>query len=111
MTVPRRILILGSAQEEFRDIKSCVKKEFGEFAWNAVNAEYKTAFQLIKNNPEIGSCIDELKALGITNIRCTLVRQTRIVYEFDENMVLIHMFIHTRRDFRAHLFKRLLNQG
>lgn len=108
--MPRRIVILDSAKVEFKDIKKHVKKEFGDPVWNAVNAEYKNAFALIKNNPEIGSYIDELKELGITNVRYALVRQTRVVYEFDESVVLIHMLIHTRRDFRTHLFKRLFNQ-
>lgn len=108
--MPRRLLILRSAQREFRDVREYVKKEFGDLTCNAVNAEYKKAFRLIERHPKIGSCIDELKDLGITNVRCTLVRQTRIVYEFDEHMALIHMFVHTRRNFRAHLFKRLLDQ-
>lgn len=108
--MPRRIVILDSAKVEFRDIKKHVKKEFGDTVWNAVNAEYKNSFTLIKNNPEIGSHIDELKELGIANVRYALVRQTRVAYEFDESSVLIHMLIHTRRDFRTHLFKRLFNQ-
>lgn len=107
--MPRRIVILDSAKEEFRDIKKYVLKEFGDSVWNDVNAEYRESFEAIRVSPEIGSHIDELKELGIANVRCTLIRQTRVVYEFDENMVLIHMFIHTRRDFRTHLFKRLIN--
>ncbi|NML27861.1 type II toxin-antitoxin system RelE/ParE family toxin [Zoogloea dura] len=108
--MPRRIVILDSAKEEFRDIKKHVLKEFGDSVWNDVSAEYRESFKAIRISPEIGSHIDELKELGIANVRCTLVRQTRVVYEFDEHMVLIHMFIHTRRDFRTHLFKRLINQ-
>jgi toxin ParE1/3/4 len=108
--VPRRIVILDSAKVEFKDFKKHVKKEFGDDVWNAVYAEYKNSFNLIKNNPEIGSQIDELKELGIANVKYALVRQTRVVYEFDESLVLIHMLIHTRRDFRTHLFKRLFNQ-
>ncbi len=108
--MPRRIVILDSAKEELRDIKKHVLKEFGDSVWNDVNAEYKETFKAIGISPEIGSYIDELKEIGIANVRCTLVRQTRVVYEFDEHMVLIHMFIHTRRDFRTHLFKRLINQ-
>jgi len=108
--VPRRVVILDSAKVEFKDIQKHVKTEFGGPVWNAVNAEYKNSFKLIKNNPEIGSYIEELKELGIANVRYTLVRQTRVVYEFDESLVLIHMLIHTRRDFRTHLFKRLFNQ-
>lgn len=106
----RRILLLDSAKEELRDIKKHVLKEFGDSVWNDVNAEYKESFKAIRISPEMGSHIDELKEIGIANVRCTLVRQTRVVYEFDEHMVLIHMFIHTRRDFRTHLFKRLVGR-
>lgn len=105
-----KIVILDSAKEEFKDIKSYVKKEFGDSVWNTVNAEYKAAIQRIKETPRLGSTLDELKDLGITNVRSTLVRQTKIVYEFDETQILLHMFIHTKRDFRTHLFKRLLGQ-
>ncbi|MFM2087810.1 MAG: hypothetical protein RLZZ237_2679 [Pseudomonadota bacterium] len=106
----RRIVILDSAKEEFRDIKAYVKRQFGDTIWSTVNAEYKHSFQLIKANPKIGHVIDGLRELGTSNIRYTLVRQTRIVYEFDDSLVLIHMFISTKRDFRTHLFKRLLQQ-
>lgn len=106
----RRIVILDSAKEEFKDIKKYVQRKFGDYVWNTVNAEYKEAFKLIKANPKIGSYVDELKELGITNVKYALVRQTRIVYEFDENLVIVHMFIGTRRDFRTHLLKRLFSQ-
>ncbi len=104
----RRIVILDSAKEEFRNIRKYVRKEFGESVWNEINAEYKSSFRLIKKDPQIGSCIDELKEIGIVDIRCVLVRQTRVIYEFDEALVLVHMFIATRRDFRTHLLERLL---
>ncbi len=108
--MPRRTVILDSAKEELRDIKRYVRKEFGESVWNAVNAEYKNSFRLIREDPQIGSYIDELKEIGIVNIRCVLVRQTRVIYEFDETLVLVHMFIATRRDFRTHLLRRLFAQ-
>lgn len=110
MIVASKTIILDSAKEEFKEIKRYVKKEFGDSVWSIVNAEYKEAIQRIKNNPQISSTIDELKDLGITNVRYTFVRQTRIVYEFDDDLVFFHMFIHTKRDFRAHLFKRLISQ-
>lgn len=108
--MPRRIVILDSAKEEFKDIKKYVKREFGDSVWNAVNAEYKRSFKLIKENPQVGSYVDELKELGITNVKYALVRQTRIVYEFDDDLIIVHMFIGTKRDFRTHLLKRLLSQ-
>jgi plasmid stabilization system protein ParE len=108
--VSRRIVILDGAKEEFRDVRKYVNRKFGDSVWNTVNAEYKDAFKLIKENPQIGSCVDELKEIGITNVKYALVRQTRVVYEFDDNLIIVHIFIGTRRDFRAHLLKRLFSQ-
>lgn len=110
MTISRRIFILDSAKSEFKDIKAYVNNKFGVPVWNSVNAEYKKAIQQIKENPHLGSYIDELKDLGMANIKYILVRQTRVVYEFDDDLVLVHMFIDTKRDFREHLLKRLLAQ-
>lgn len=107
MIVSRRIVILDSAKEELREIRKYVRKEFGGSVWNEVNAQYRNSFRLIKEDPQIGSCIDELKEIGIVDVRYVLVRQTRVVYQFDEALVLVHMFIATRRDFRTHLLKRL----
>ncbi|MFQ6403933.1 type II toxin-antitoxin system RelE/ParE family toxin [Methylophilus sp. 'Pure River'] len=106
----RNLVILDSAKEEFKEIKTYVKRQFGETVWNQVNDEYKAAFKLIKSNPQSGSPIEELKTLGINHVQYRLVKQTRIVYEFDDNLILIHMFISTKRDFTNHLMKRLFNQ-
>jgi hypothetical protein len=35
-------------------------------------------------------------------------RQARLVYEFDSQQLIVHMFVHTKRDFKTHLEKRLL---
>lgn len=107
----RRVFVLDSAKEEFAALKRRVKGEFGETTWNTINAEYKAAFRRIEDGPEAGNPIDLLQDLGMNQIRYVLVRQTRIVYAYDEHQVLVHMFIHTRRDFRTHLLKRLLAPG
>jgi len=52
--------------------------------------------------------MDELGTLGYDNFRKTFVRQTRIIYEFDSQKLIVHMFIHAKRDFKAPLEKRLL---
>lgn len=106
----RKTFILDSAREEFRDIGKYVRQAFGDPVWNTVKAEYKEAIRQIGEHPRLGSPIDELKELGMTNIRYLLVRQTKVIYEFDDQRVLIHMFISTKRDFRTHLFKRLVSQ-
>lgn len=75
----RKIVVLDSAKDDFKDIKAYITREFGDSIWNAVSAEFKRAIQRIKENPQVGNPISELKELGITNVRYVLVRQTRVV--------------------------------
>jgi toxin ParE1/3/4 len=74
--VSRKIVVLDSAKEEFRELKAYVKRNFGDSVWNTVNAEFKAAIRSIQQNPYTGSDIDELKELGFTNFKFALVRQT-----------------------------------
>lgn len=103
-----RIIILDVAKPDFRQIRAYVKAQFGEEVWGEVNLEFKAVIKNIGLNPQAGRGIDELADLGEDRFRFRLVRQTKIVYEYDESNVLIHMFIHSRQDFRAYLMRRLL---
>ncbi|QAU35113.1 type II toxin-antitoxin system RelE/ParE family toxin [Janthinobacterium sp. 17J80-10] len=105
----RKVLILDVAKPDFREIRTYVQSQFGETVWNDVNEEFKTAINDIGLHPAAGKEIEELKELGQENFRIRRVRQTRIIYEYDDKEVLVHMFIHARRDFRTHLMKRLFN--
>jgi toxin ParE1/3/4 len=105
----RKVVILNVAKPDFREIKTYVVAQFGMAVWNEVFEEFKITIDNIGLYPEAGKEIEELEELVQENFRIRLVRQTRIVYEYDHNEVLIHMFIHTLRDFRTHLLKRLFN--
>ncbi len=104
----REVRILQGAKTDFREIKAYVQKHFGEAVWLEVNQELKEAIGHIAANPMLGTRLEELGFLGYDHFRKTLVRQTRVIYEFDEQQVVVHMFIHTRRDFKTHLEQRLL---
>lgn len=103
----RKVIILNAAKSDFRDIKAYVKSQFGDAVWNEVNAEFKA--NNIATRPESGKELEELKELGQDGFRTRLVRQIKIVYEYDDKEVLFHMFIHAKRDFRAHLMRRLFS--
>lgn len=107
----RRAVIVQGAKADFLDIKYYVKKEFGDLVWTEVNQEFKDTLRQIAINPLLGSTIDELELLGFENFRKTLVRQTRVIYEYNPELVVVHLFIHTRRDFKTHLERRLLTAG
>lgn len=105
----RNAVVLHGAKADFREIKNYVKKSFGDSVWAEVNQEFKDAVRRITANPLLGMPIEELGLLGFENFRKTLVRQTRVVYEFNSHQVIVHMFVHTKRDFKTHLEKRLLS--
>jgi len=104
----RNAVILDGAKADFREIKKYVKKQFGDLVWAEVNQEFKDTIKRITHNPALGTHLEELAGLGYDNFRKTFVRQTRVVYEFDSQQVIVHMFIHTRKDFKTHLATRLL---
>jgi toxin ParE1/3/4 len=105
----RSVVILDGAKADFREIKKNVRKQFGESVWAEVTQEFKNTVNRIGYNPLLGTHIDELGSFGYDHYRKTLVRQTRVVYEFDHQNVIVHLFIHTKRDFRTHIEKRLLS--
>ncbi len=105
----RQVVILDVAKPDFREIRTYVQSQFGEAVWSDVNQEFKTTINDLGLHPAAGKELEELKELGQENFRMRLVRQTRIIYEYDDKKVLVHMFIHTKRDFRTHLMKRLFN--
>lgn len=105
----RKVIILDVAKPDFKEIKNYVKNQFGETVWNEVNQEFKATISNIGLSPEAGKVIEDLNDLGEGNVRLRLVRQTRIVYEYDDKQVLVHMFVHTKRDFRTHLIKRMFS--
>ena len=104
----RTAVILDGAKTDFREIKRHVKKRFGDLVWSEVNQELKEALRQVTKNPLLGTLIDELAGLGFDHFRKILVRQTHVVYEFESQQLIVHMFLHTRRDFRTHLVNRLL---
>ncbi|KNH00577.1 hypothetical protein BRCH_01176 [Candidatus Burkholderia brachyanthoides] len=105
----QKVIILNVTKPDFREIKSYVKQFFGDNVLNEVNQEFKGTVSNIGINSEAGKEIEELKEIGLNNFRTRLVRQTRIVYEFNDKEVLVHMFIYTKRDFRTQLMKRILS--
>lgn len=104
----RNAVILDGAKVDFREIKKYVRQQFGDLVWAEVNQEFKDTIKHIAANPLLGTRIEELGALGYDNYRKIFVRQSRVVYELDSQQLIVHMFIHTKRDFKTHLEKRLL---
>jgi plasmid stabilization system protein ParE len=105
----RTAVILDGAKADFRDIKKYVKRQSGDLVWAEVNQEFKSTIQQIATNPLPGTTIDELAGLGFDSFRETCVRQTRLICECNSEQAIVHMFIHTKREFKTHLAHRLLS--
>lgn len=104
----RKAVILEGAQADFKAIKGYVKGKFGKDVWKAANKEFKSTTKRAATHPESGVQLEELAQFGFSNFRKILVRQTWIVYEYDDDFLIVYMFIHTKRDFRTHLINRML---
>lgn len=104
----RHAVILDGAKVDFSEVRKYVRRQFGDLVWAEVNQEFKDTIGQIAVNPMLGTHIEELAGLGFDNFRKTLVRQTRVVYEFDTQRLIVHMFVHTKKDFKTHLADRLL---
>ena len=104
----RKAVVLDGAKADYKAIKGYVKGKFGEEVWMAANKEFKSATKHVAAHPESGVQLEELSQFGFSCFRKTLVRQTWIVYEYDNDFLIFYMFIHMKRDFRAHLMHRML---
>lgn len=104
----RHAVILDGAKADFREIREYVRRQFGDAVWQQVNQEFKDTIKAVTANPMLSTQIEELVALGYDQFRQTLVRQTRVIFEFTSTQVIVHLFVHTKRDFKTHLEKRLL---
>jgi toxin ParE1/3/4 len=102
-------IILDVAKSNFREIKSYVESQLSETVWNELNQEFKATIADIRFYPEVGEVDEALHDLREENFGLRLVRQSRIVYEYDDKQVLVHMFVRTKRDFRTHIIKRILS--
>ncbi|WP_175888126.1 type II toxin-antitoxin system RelE/ParE family toxin [Burkholderia contaminans] len=103
-----KVHILAFAKDDYREIRSYVKRQFGNNVWKEVEADYKKVIGQIAEMPETGSIPEEVSALGITDYRQRLVRQTRVLYQIKDNEIYVHMFLDTNRDFQTMLLKRLM---
>jgi toxin ParE1/3/4 len=103
------VLILDSAKDDFREIRAHVKGKHGDAVWDDVNRQFKTCLGDIGQFPLAGIITEEAQALGLDDIRQRLVGQIRVIYQFDGEQIVVHMFVSTLRDFVTRLSNRLLS--
>lgn len=104
-----RIVVLKSAELDFRELCSDVKARHGAPAYAAWRAAFKALLADPKRFPDSGAPIEEARQVGLL-IRQRICEQVRVLYQHDRasDTLYIRMFLPTQRDFLEHLTGRIL---
>ena len=109
MTGIRKVVILQSAQSDYKKIKHYVIQKFGVQTWRTINDAWQVNLKKLTENPNLGSNISELDSTGFTGFRKYQYKNAYVSYHTSDERLIIYMFIPSMRDFRRHLMDRLLD--
>ena len=102
------VVLLRSAEQDLRDLRSYILKTFGKETWHSSYRKIKESVNVIKIFPESGSVPEELANLNIAHYRQCISGKNRIIYEVRQDAIYIHVVCDTRKDMKALLLKRIL---
>lgn len=107
-----RIVILKSAELDFKELCHDFKACHGAQAYAAFRAALKTLLTDLKQFPDSGAPVTEATAVGML-IRQRICEQVRVVYHHEQaaDTIYIRMFLPTQRNFLEHLTNRILRPG
>lgn len=104
-----RIVVLKSAEADFRELRSDFKARHTAAAHAQFLCAFRQLFSDLKTFPDSGAPIEAAREIGI-DVRQRLCAEIRVIYHHDaaHDAVYIRMFLPTKRDFLAHLTARIL---
>lgn len=102
------IVILESAEQDLRDLRSYLLKQFGRAVWLESFGEIKMVIDHLKTFPFSGVIPDELESINLAQFRQVMSGKNRIVYEVRQNVIFVHLIADSRRDMQTLLTRRLL---
>jgi len=103
-----RIVFLRSAEQDLKVLRAYIVRNFGHSVWQACYSKIKDAVTGLKDFPLCGSMPDELQSLSLTQYRQVISGMNRIIYEYRQGTVYIHVVCDTRKDMLTLLRERLL---
>jgi toxin ParE1/3/4 len=103
-----RVVILDSAEQDLKDIRSYVVKNFSHPAWQKAYSKLKESIRNLATFPLLGAVPPELEALGMDQYRQIVSGMNRIIYEPRTDAVYIYMIVDARRDLETLLMQRLI---
>jgi toxin ParE1/3/4 len=105
------VLMLDDAEQDLWDIHAYVKHQFSEPLANNVYRQIRDQILLLEENPNLGTRIPQLVALGMNDFRHMVVmKKNRVVYEIDKKNELVHVYLicAERQDYDSVLRRRIL---
>ncbi|MBK8188095.1 MAG: type II toxin-antitoxin system RelE/ParE family toxin [Cellvibrio sp.] len=104
------LIVLESAETDLKEIKHYVNQRFSAGIWKKTSNQLKTALKQIQRFPYSGSIPIEVIELQLNQYQQIICDMNRIIYEIDDNKILIHMIVDVRRDMKSLLMKRLMKK-
>jgi len=102
------VVILASAEQDLKDLRQYLVKNFSQPVWQESYGKIKTAIRNLKQFPLVGSIPDEFHQLNINQYRQVIVGLNRIIYEVRQQTVYVHIIVDSRRDLQTLLIRRIL---
>lgn len=103
-----RVVILESAEQDLKEIRSYILKNFSADTWRTTYAKIKEAIRNLQNFPQAGCIPEEIEKLNLTQYRQVLSGMNRVIYEVRQDTVYVHVIVDVRRDMESLLTRRLL---
>lgn len=103
-----RVVILDSAEQDLKELRAYVLKNFSMETWRTTYAKIKEAIRNLQNFPQTGSIPEEIEKLNLTQYRQILSGMNRIIYEVRQDVIYVHIVVDARREMNALLTRRLL---
>ena len=103
-----RVVILHSAKNDLKDIKSYLIRQFSAPTWQQTYEALKQAIRHLEAQPYAGSIPEEIEQLNLSQYRQVISGMNRIIYEIRDQTVYIHIIADTRKNLQALLLKKLM---
>ena len=103
-----KIVFLASAEQDMKELKSYVAKNFSPDTWQNTYSRLKDSIRDLKTFPFVGSIPEELERLNLTQYRQAISGMNRVIYEVRQEIIYIHIVADTRKDMKTLLTQRLL---
>lgn len=86
-----KIVFLTSAEQDLKELKSYVVKNFSLNAWQDTYGKLKNPIRNLKVFPQVGAIPEELERLNLTQYRQIISGMNRVIYEVRQEIIYIHL--------------------